>query len=85
MLRSSYTVSVVGTTPQNEKIVFIIDNDAGMTVTNDAENVVLDILRNYPNHRIVYRDTEGIWDEILHRNGEYIGFSPYKMPLDKKS
>jgi hypothetical protein len=54
-----------------------VDNDVGMSVTNDAENVVADVLRQYPDHRIIYRDTMGQWDELVHFNGKFTGFAPY--------
>jgi len=78
MLRASYSVDRVTSDPVLGKMVFIVDNDVGMSVTNDAENVVVDVLRTYPNHRIIYRDTMGQWDELLHHNGQFAGFAPYR-------
>lgn len=58
--------------------VFIVDdNNGGMSVTNDAEAVVVDVLAKYPDHQIIYRDTEGQWDELLHWKGQFAGFKPY--------
>ena len=73
-LRSTYYVSRV-----TEGKVFIVDEDVGMSVTNDAENVVLEVLTRYPNHRIIYRDTTGRWDELVHDNEKFTGFAPYRM------
>lgn len=75
MLRASYSVDRVVSTP--ERMVFIVDNDVGMSITNDAEAVVEDVLAKYPYHRIIYRDTMGQWDELLHWNGKFAGFKPY--------
>lgn len=51
----------------NRKIIFIVDRDeGGMTITNDAEEVL-----NYyhialgEDWRVVYQDTEGEWWEIV--------------------
>lgn len=59
-------------------MVFIVDNDVGMSITNDAEAVVEDVLRQYPDHRIIYRDTMGQWDELVHWNGKFSVFKPYR-------
>jgi hypothetical protein len=45
--------------------VFIVDLDLGnISVTNDAGYVFSEINRNFPNRRLIYRDTLGRWDEI---------------------
>lgn len=79
MLRASYSIDRVVPDPSKTSsgMVFIVDNDVGMTITNDAENVVIDVLKSYPNHRIIYRDTNHQWDELLHWNGEFVNFKPY--------
>lgn len=58
--------------------VYIIDESNGdtMTVTNDAENVVAFLNEQYPNKRIVYCDTDGHWDELVHTNGNFVMFEP---------
>jgi len=78
MMRASYTVDRVTSNSVLGKMVFIVDNDVGVTITNDAENVVKDVLAKYSNHRIIYRDTDGNWDELLHWNGTFTGFAPYR-------
>jgi hypothetical protein len=64
--------------------VLIIDLDDGATtVTNDAEAVVAGILELYPQpaehsdkpRRIVYRDTEGDWSELLHDGTKFTGYA----------
>ncbi len=73
MARADYSIVQV-----TDSVVFISDDDAGgMSVTNDAEAVVGEVARNYLNRRIVYRDSTGQWDELLHRNGEFRGFGPF--------
>lgn len=83
MMRASYTVDRVTSNSVLGKMVFIVDNDVGVTITNDAENVVKDVLAKYPNHRIIYRDTDSNWDELLHWNGAFTGFSPYQKSQRK--
>lgn len=62
-----------------EDAVFIVDDDnGGMSVTNAAEAVVKDIYEFYGDRRIVYRDTMGEWDELLHNHGTFAGFSIYR-------
>lgn len=56
-------------------VVFIVDNDKGITVTNDAENVVKDVVRAWPNRRIVYRDTDRQWSELRHDGAQFIGYA----------
>lgn len=58
--------------------VFIVDHDVGMSVTNDAENVVMDVFERHPDKRIIYRDTEGDWGELNHADGVFTGFSDYE-------
>jgi hypothetical protein len=79
MIRASYSVNRVTTDSIMGKTVFIIDKDVGMSITNDAENVVVDVLAQFPDHRIIYRDTSGQWDELSHWNGQFCGFKPYSM------
>lgn len=59
------------------KVVALQDHDAGMSITNDAENVIewlfeQNLLRE--DEHVVYRDTDGVWDELLHKDGKFIGF-----------
>jgi hypothetical protein len=62
MPRSTFGAAV---TPE---FIIINDLDGPVSVTNDAENVV-DYLRTRglltPQHKIIYEDTEGTWDQML--------------------
>lgn len=85
LARASYTIRRVvalgGTTVVYDgttvtgPIVWITDDGVGKSVTNDAERVCVELDRRYPGHRIIYRDTDGNWDELIVRNGEFAGFS----------
>jgi hypothetical protein len=66
---------VVKSTPG---ILFIEDlDDGGMSVTNAAEHVcdLVHYLRG--SLRIVYRDTMGRWDELVHQDGVFQRYAPY--------
>lgn len=48
-----------------------------MSITNDAEAVVKWAHENIIGFdRILYKDCEGQWDELLHSNEEFTGFGP---------
>lgn len=70
--RSSFDIVEV-----SDEIVFIVDNDIGCSVTNDAENVVELVAQIHPNKRIVYCDTDGCWDELVHTDGVFANFKHY--------
>jgi len=46
------------------------------SVTNDAEAVVRAIADEYGNARIIYKDSDGSWDELKHQRGLFTGFAP---------
>ncbi len=56
--------------------IWISDNNVGMSITNDAENVCDYMHINYPGRRIFYRDTMGNWDELVHFCGQFTEFRP---------
>lgn len=59
--------------------VFIADlGGPHKSITNDAERVVAEVNHAHPGHRIIYKDTEGEWDELLHDKGKFTGFKPYR-------
>lgn len=67
-----------------DNVVYLADaNDGSVSITNDAENVAEHYGKN--GHRIVYKDTMGVVDEIVHENGIFIdwkswkGWSPWQM------
>jgi hypothetical protein len=72
-------VPAVGAPNFRTGIVYIIDdcNDMGGTsVTNDAEAVVEELLGRWPGYRIIYRDTDEEWCELMHNGKEFTGFGP---------
>jgi hypothetical protein len=71
-MRSQYTWTDDGET------VRIVDADAGgMSVTNDAENVIARLVAvgvPVDQRRVIYCDSEGRWDRMLTENGAFCGF-----------
>ena len=64
-----------------DKWVLIEDLNGPMSITNDAEAVVQDLLlRGYSNSRILYRDSMDQWDELLHNGIEFTDFGPGYTP-----
>lgn len=74
MRRARSCYSVVEYRAGKDPSVLIVDHDCGLSVTNDAETVVADILREYGPVRIYYRDTMGLWDELSHDGIRFTGF-----------
>ena len=67
-----YTINADGS-------VHIIDLNLGrMSVTNDAEQVLLEIHHhiNLTGRTVTYRDSEGSIDYLLHNEGVFEGFAP---------
>jgi hypothetical protein len=64
----------------NDTTVYIADMNIGMSITNDAEAVVAKLLPKIKGKRIVYKDTEGSWDELVHNGREFIGFARSEAP-----
>jgi hypothetical protein len=62
---------------RNDEAVFIVDEDRPdqPSITNAAEKVCREVVSCWGNKRIIYRDTMGRWDELDHRNGNFIGYS----------
>jgi hypothetical protein len=53
----------------------------GMSVTNDAEQVVSQLLVAHGNKKIIYQDTEGQWDELQHDGTQFTDFGPFRGDL----
>ncbi|QEE39817.1 MULTISPECIES: DUF6011 domain-containing protein [unclassified Methylobacterium] len=69
--RATYTRETRG------DVILITDLNKGRTVTNDAESVIGDLvecLGDLAGKRIVYRDTSGVWDELVVTSNRFTGF-----------
>jgi hypothetical protein len=84
VLRSTFSVMKVlvkeygKRTGKRHTFLAVTDHDDGMSVTNDVENVLrtlCDAEELRPGMRVIYRDTEGVWDEIvIDARCEFVGF-----------
>ena len=71
--RTGSTFSVV----ERPGFLCLIDHDEGRSVTNDAENVIASLRAaayDLTTNRVIYRDTRGVWDEIVIADGAFAGF-----------
>ena len=75
MSRASYDVVKV-----TEDTIYLVDKNRGMSVTNDAESVVAEVVNEHGDKRVVYRDSMGNWDELEHERGKFKDFAPYRGP-----
>jgi len=75
--RANYTIVA---SDRNQVIIQDVGPwDQYPTVTNDAENVVKELVaKGYlaDGRRLFYYDTDGILDEILVKDGAFAGFAP---------
>lgn len=57
-------------------------NLGGRSVTNDAERVCKKLNGSPQSHgrRIIYKDSDGQWGELLHVNGRFTGFGDGEAP-----
>ncbi|MCC7144269.1 MAG: hypothetical protein IT349_19410 [Candidatus Eisenbacteria bacterium] len=57
-------------------VVVLEDLDGKCSVTNDAERVVRHLANvGLKDRHLIYRDTDGVWDELLHDgSGTFKGF-----------
>jgi hypothetical protein len=57
-------------------VIAVVDKDEGRSVTNDADAVIACLATNFDlsKYRVIYRDTRGVWDEILVRDGRFADF-----------
>ena len=83
--RADYAWKLVGLLQDGRAVTLIeiVDKDLGnMSVTNDIENVLLEIADGLPEdnplseNAVIYRDSEGYWDEIvLDQVGNFKSFA----------
>lgn len=63
----------------DQGIICIVDLNEGMSVTNDAENVIQDFEDKgllTLEQLVIYRDSMGNWDQLLVKAGGFAGFKP---------
>lgn len=59
-------------------------NDGAMSVTNDAEAVVSEVVQRFGDYPIKYCDTDGRWDWLVHFAGVFMRFAPGDKPYPKE-
>jgi len=47
-----------------------------LTITNDAEGIVEEMVPYLHGRRLYYIDTDGEMDELLIKDGKFVGFAP---------
>lgn len=75
--RSRYDVKRV-----DQDFVYIVDtgHDKGFrSITNDVENVVIELFDRYGQRRFIYQDSLGNWDEMLHIDRRFVKFVPFYL------
>ena len=72
-----FTLSI-GQSDSGVLIYIIKDLDKGMSVTNNAENVIHEVAAHIgaipDGSVVVYKDTNGVYDELLVADGCYCNF-----------
>ena len=64
-----------------------LDQARAVTITNNAETVVRNMATVYPQQlgdRIIYRDTDGRWDELKRDGAAFLGFAPIDAQTRQK-
>lgn len=72
MERASYTARI------EDGAIVLEDSGKGYSITNAAASVIRDLGKLGYNLRlpVIYRDTDGRWDGLAVRNGEFVAFYP---------
>lgn len=82
--RARFTVRHVGPVIVLEDLC---EQRKSASITNDAENVVRYLHAaeiSGPDSRVIYRDTEGRYDELVHDGrGGFVGFLPRGASLEE--
>jgi hypothetical protein len=72
-MRSVYSLTEHG------EFLCLVDSGKGRSITNDAEAVVADLAaagHDLARKRVLYRDTMGLWDELVVKDGQFSHFAP---------
>lgn len=75
--RANYSLTIERAGDQ--RVVALVDLcRSTISITNDAERVIEDLWSRGVltlGGRVIYRDTEGHWDELRWRDAQFIGFA----------
>lgn len=70
-----YTLTIDG------DVLCCVDLDRGRSITNGVEMVIADLaqgMQPFDRYRIIYRDTDDMWDGIAHAGVRFLGFVPLR-------
>lgn len=59
------------------------DNPGTVSMTNDAESVCRWAHSQYPGKRVMYRDSDGVWDQMVHVDGIFMKFQMGNSPHEE--
>ena len=77
MSKSYYNINKV-----TDDKVFITDDGVDVvSVIDDAECVVKEIITIYPGKRIICRDNKNQWNEMVYHNDKFVKFVRYTESL----
>lgn len=71
--RAHFTIDI------RDGFVLLEDQGTGATITNAAAEVVAQLAvwgSLEGGRRVLYKDTSGQWDELLHKGGQFTGYAP---------
>jgi hypothetical protein len=77
IMRFSVSVSSTYTMEIRPGFICLVDLDIGRSLTNNAAVLIADLVRDgydLAKNRVVYRDTMGIWDQMLVAGNRFSGF-----------
>lgn len=67
----------------NDQFVFLHDLDGPRSITNDAQAITSFCHLFFPGCRVIYRDTQGEWAELVHTQGKFTGYLHYQGAVPK--
>lgn len=75
-MHANFTFQII----ENIVVIEDMNSEDAKSVTNDIDYVLAEINKAYPlgGKKVVYRDSDGIWDGINQKNGNFIGFYPIR-------
>jgi hypothetical protein len=90
-LRAGTTIFSVtgGVMPDGTCVFALVDKDEGRSITNNAEAVIAELYSwfgpLFDGAVVVYRDTQGIWDELLICDNQFHDFKAIGAATNKEA
>lgn len=76
--------AIISIAYNGDDVIAIRDMDGKMSITNDAEGVVAFLASRHfltETKKLIYRDSMGFWDELVHNGKELKGFKPIRTKM----